>query len=190
MGGGGGYIIKAGLALFRIEANKAHKELRRAQRCRHCWTATGPLFATLVETRGRRIWKAPCSWVSQVARRKIETLISSGFAARTPQLSLLPKSSLRSAGADPTDYLVKLAKDFEYEDGRCWDLTPKLDPSKPQVACRSACTSFRWAKDRVRRRFSVRELGTSRGKEELLRRVTASSDIPVFCCIFCARLRL
>lgn len=27
-------------------------------------------------------------------------------------------SDLRSAGADPTDYLVKLARDFEYEDRR------------------------------------------------------------------------
>lgn len=29
-----------------------------------------------------------------------------------------PFGDLRSAGADPTDYLVKLARDFEYEDRR------------------------------------------------------------------------
>ena len=37
----------------------------------------------------------------------------------------------RSAGADPTDYLVKLAKDFEYEDQRMQVPPPAMHKTQP-----------------------------------------------------------
>ena len=45
---------------------------------------------------------------------------------------------LRSAGADPTDYLVKLARDFEYEDRR----EDSGDPSVQKVKGEKRGPSF------------------------------------------------